>query len=50
MEKKKTSRDILLSALFRFYLENSKDRPIEYTYGFFDAVGVIRDALDMIKI
>ena len=37
--------EILMSELYRFFMENGKDRPIEYCYGFFDAIGVIRDVL-----
>ena len=37
--------EILMSELYRFYRENGEDRPLEYTYGYFDAIGVIRDTL-----
>ena len=35
----------LMDALLEHYREN-RDRPFDYTYGFFDAVGVIRELLE----
>ncbi len=37
--------EILMTELYRFYREHGEDRTLEYAYGFFDALGVIRDVL-----
>ena len=39
------TKDKLMDALLEHYREN-RDRPLDYTYGFFDAVGVIRELLE----
>jgi len=32
-----------INALFDYYREFSLDKPLDYTFGFFDAIGVLRD-------
>ncbi len=34
-----------ISALEKFYLESGRERTMEYTYGFMDALGVVREYL-----
>lgn len=33
----------IINRLLSFYEENCEEKPMEYTYGFFDAVGVLWD-------
>jgi len=42
---KQITKEEIVAAMNKFYMEQSKDRPIEYTYGFFDAMGVLRDLI-----
>lgn len=35
--------DEIISALMAFYDEYGKGKPLDYAFGFFDALGVIRD-------
>lgn len=46
----KTTSDLLLAELFRFFREHGQDRPLEYTYGFFDAIGIVREVLNVLRI
>ena len=32
-----------INALFEYYREYAKDKPLDYTFGFFDAIGTLRD-------
>ena len=36
----------IINALFRFYVEYDGNKSTEYTYGFMDAVAVLRDLND----
>jgi hypothetical protein len=33
----------MVEAMLEYFAENLKDRSMEYTYGYMDAVGVVRD-------
>lgn len=37
----------MVEAMLEYYAENLKDRSMEYTYGYMDAVGVVRDMLTL---
>lgn len=40
---KRSIYDEIISALQEFYKEYGNGKPLDYIYGFFDALGVIRD-------
>ena len=40
---KRSIYDEIISALQEFYNEYGNGKPLDYIYGFFDALGVIRD-------
>ena len=40
---KRTILDEIISALMDFYNEYGNGKPLDYAFGFFDALGVIRD-------
>lgn len=37
----------MVDALLEYYAENLRGRSMEYTYGYMDAVGVVRDLLTL---
>ena len=36
----------IIAAMFKRYTETASSHPIEYTYGFMDAMAVVREMLD----
>ena len=43
---KQVTNEEILYAMQKFYMEYGKDRDLEYTFGFFDALGVLRDVME----
>lgn len=35
--------DTVINDLLKYYSEHCNGKPIEYSYGFFDALGILRD-------
>lgn len=47
---KRLTLDEVVAALNEFYKENGMDRCLDYTYGFFDAMGVLRELINEEKM
>ena len=42
MDKRKVIEEVI-AVMMEYYHENEREKPLEYTFGFFDAIGAIRD-------
>lgn len=42
MDKRKVIEEVI-AAMMEYYHENGREKPMEYTFGFMDALGAVRD-------